>query len=476
MEQPDRELMSSSFHIAMFPWFALGHMTPFLHLSNELAARGHKITFLLPKKAQILLQHLNLHPHLITFHPVTVPHIEGLPDKTEFVSEIPLSLSHFLTLAIDRTRDQIQDFLKTSVANCKVDMIFFDSAHWIPEIARGLGIKSIFYGVICAAAYALSLVPIFNYVTKDACMAPMTMTEEQQHKPPPGYPSSTVVLTRSHEVRSLMTSRSCGVGIRVNQRLITGFRAIKECDAFCLRTCREFEGDFCDYLEAQFQKPVLLTGPVLSLEKGPTLLEDRWADWFAAFEAGTVVFCAFGSQWAFEKDQFQELVLGFELTGLPFLVAVKPPLGCVTIEEALPEGFEERVRGRGVVFGGWVQQPLILSHPAVGCFVHHCGYGTMWESLMSENQIVLVPQLVDQILGAKLLAKELKVAVEVEREEDGWFSRESLSKAVKSVMDKGSDVGVMVKKNHAKCREIISEPGFMSGYVDRFVDNLKEHV
>ncbi|PQM35992.1 UDP-glycosyltransferase 79B6-like [Prunus yedoensis var. nudiflora] len=84
-------------------------------------------------------------------------------------------------------------------------------------------------------------------------------------------------------------------------------------------------------------------------------LEERWAKWFPGFEPRSVVFCAFGSQCALEKDQFQELVLGFELTGLPFFLALKSPVGCATIEEALPHGFEERVNKRGVVFGGWVQ-------------------------------------------------------------------------------------------------------------------------
>lgn len=93
--------------------------------------------------------------------------------------------------------------------------------------------------------------------------------------------------------------------------------------------------------------------------------------------------------------------MGFELTGLPFLVALKPPLGTNSIAEALPEGFEERIQGRGVVYGGWVQQVQILSHPAVGCFVNHCGFGSMWESLMSDCQIVLVPHLGDQILNSR---------------------------------------------------------------------------
>lgn len=118
-----------------------------------------------------------------------------------------------------------------------------------------------------------------------------------------------------------------------------------------------------------------------------------------------------------ENDQFQELCLGMELTGLPFLIAVKPPRGTSTIQEVLPEGFEESVKGRGVVLGGWVQQPLILSHPSVGCFVSHCGQGSMWESLVSDCQIVLVPQLAEQIINPGLMSEGLEVSVEVAREE-----------------------------------------------------------
>ncbi|KAJ0044713.1 hypothetical protein Pint_04647 [Pistacia integerrima] len=73
----------------MFPWFAIGHMTPFLHLSNKLAEKGHAITFLLPPRAQKHLQHFNLHPNLITFHPLTIPHVDGLPPGAEMAWEDP---------------------------------------------------------------------------------------------------------------------------------------------------------------------------------------------------------------------------------------------------------------------------------------------------------------------------------------------------------------------------------------------------
>lgn len=159
------------------------------------------------------------------------------------------------------------------------------------------------------------------------------------------------------------------------------------------------------------------------------------------------------------------------MTGFPFLIALKPPLGVKTIEEALPEGFEERTKGMGIVYGDLVPQIGILSHSSIGCFVSHCGFGSMWESLMSECQIVLIPYLGDQILNTRLLADELNVAVEVERDENGWFTKENLSKVIRSAMNEGSELGCLVKKNHAKWNTL-TRPGFMSGYIEEFMHNL----
>lgn len=454
---------SSKFHIIMFPWFAVGHMTPFLHLANELAERGHKITFLLPKKAQKQLQHFILHPNSITLHSLTIPSVDGLPAGAETASDIPIHMTHFLAIAMDRTRDQVEQVIR----DINPTLVMYDFAHWVPEITKPLGIKTICYNVVCAASIAIALVPARN-VSKEKAI-----TEAELSKPPTGYPSSTVIL-HGHETRSLLfISLPFGDdGITFYDRVSI---AMKECDAISIRTCQEIEGKLCDYIGSQYNKQVLLTGPVLP-EETKTPLEDRWAKWLAGFSPGSVVFCAFGSQYILDKKQFQELCLGFESTGLPFLVALKPPMGASTVEEALPEGFEERVKGRGVVWGGWVQQVSILNHPSVGCFVNHCGFGSMWESLMSDCQIVLVPHLGDQILNTRLLADELKVAVEVEREENGWFSKENLSKSIKSVMDKNSEFGCMLKKNHAKWKDVLVSPGLMSGYIDRFVQNMQELV
>ena len=452
---------SRELHIAMFPWFAFGHIIPYLHLSNELAERGHKVTFFLPKKAQSKLQRLNSHPHLITFHPLIVPHADGLPPGTETVSDIDRSLTHLLVIALDRTRDQVEAALRT----LNPHILFYDFAYWAPVLASQLGIKSVFYGAVSAAG--LSYTPLPNDQVEE-CGGDCRRKLRDGSVSPPGYPSSTVVL-RQHELRLTdFINKPFGEGITFQQRITT---AVARADAISIRTCQEMEGSFCDYIGIRYGKPVFLTGPVLP-KPSPEPLEDRWARWLGGFGPSSVIFCALGSENIMVQDQFQELLLGLELTGLPFLAVLKPPPGATTVEEAFPEGFQERVRGRGVVHGGWVPQPAILRHPSVGCFLSHAGHGSMWESLTTHPQIVLLPEYADHIFTARLLAEELKVAVEVEKEEYGLFSKERLCAAIKTVMDEESARGALVKKNHAKWKETLVSPRFMSNYIDNFVAQL----
>ncbi|XP_047339400.1 anthocyanidin 3-O-glucoside 2'''-O-xylosyltransferase-like [Impatiens glandulifera] len=438
-------------HVAMFPWFAFGHMTPFLHLSNELAQRGYKVSFLLPNKALSQLRQHNLHPDLITFYPISVPHIPGLPTGTETASDIPIALTSLLATAMDMTRPEVETLL---IRDLHPDLILYDTAPWIPDI----GFKTVCYNVVSAASLAIALVPALKRPQEDGELL----------QPPPGYPSSKIVL-RKHEARALsFIFTEFGSGLTFYNRITT---ALAKADAIAIRTCRELEGELCDYMESQYGKPMLLTGPILPKITN-LALEGEWATFFNRFEPHSVIFCALGSQWVLEIEQFQELVLGFEMTKMPFYIAVKPPIGFTTIDEALPKGFQERVKDRGVVFGGWVPQTQILSHGSVGCFVNHCGFGSMWETLMSDCQIVLVPHLGDQILNSRLLADELKLAVEVEREPNGWFSGENLCKAIKSVMGKDSQIGELLKENHLKMKETLIAQGFMSGYMDRFIQKL----
>ncbi|XP_074321791.1 UDP-glycosyltransferase 79B30-like [Silene latifolia] len=452
---------ATQLHIAMYPWLAMGHITSFLRIGNKLAERGHKITLFLPPKTQLRFASQNHHPELITFVTVALPPVDGLPSWAETTNDVPAESRPLLMTAMDLTRDTIEAHL----INLKPNFVFYDFTYWIPGLAHKHGIKSIYYfsALLVRVAYQFHLAMDFftgQQISKAHLMSPVS-----------SFPNPLIKM-QAHEAQSLanVLMVDFGGGMTFLERM---GRSLRECDAIGIKTTTEMEGVYCQYIEEEFGKPVLTAGPVL-LDPPANRLDDWVEQWLAGYDSGEVVYCAFGSECTLDMPQFQELVLGLELTGKPFLAALKPPRGYETIESALPQGFTERTKGRGIVYGGWVQQQLILQHASVGCFITHCGAGSLSEAMVNKCQLVMIPNAVDQFVNARMMSCELRVGVEVEKgEEDGFFTSETVSKAVVTVMDEESQVGREVRTNHTKWREFILKEGVEDSYINSFILSLQ---
>ncbi|KAH9620865.1 hypothetical protein KSS87_016796 [Heliosperma pusillum] len=445
-------------HIAMYPWLAMGHITSFLRIANKLAERGHKITLFLPPRTQLRFASQNHHPELITFVTVTLPPVDGLfPSWAETTNDIPAESRRLLMTAMDLTQDTIEAHL----INLKPNIVFYDFTCWLPEIARKYGIKSVYYfsALLVRVAHSFQYMHLFTNQsnTNDTVTSP--------------FPSPFIKIhAYEQQTNDGLSSTDFG-GMSLVERY---YKSLRECDAIGVKTCKEMEGMFCEYIEKNYGKRVLTAGPVRP-DPQPNRLDERFGQWLTGFEPGQVVYCAFGSECILDEANFQELVLGLELTGRPFLAALKPPKGYDTIESALPDGFTERTEGRGIVYGGWVQQQLILQHPSVGCFITHCGAGSLSEAMVNKCQLVMIPNAVDQFINARMMSGELKVGVEVEkREEDGFLSREAVCKAVTTVMDDENQVGREVRANHTKWREFILKEGVEESYISSFIKGLQQ--
>ncbi|XP_056689726.1 cyanidin 3-O-galactoside 2''-O-xylosyltransferase FGGT1-like [Spinacia oleracea] len=251
--------------------------------------------------------------------------------------------------------------------------------------------------------------------------------------------------------------------------------SLEACDAIAVKSCREMEGVYIDFIHTVYKKPVLLAGPVKP-EPPAAKLDDHLVRWLGGFHKAAVIYCALGSECFLSIHRFQELLLGLELTGMPFFAALKPPSGYETIESALPQGFKERTKGRGVVDGGWVQQQLVLQHPSVGCFVTHCGAGSISEAMVNDCQLILSPQVTDQFINARMMSLDLKVGIQVEKGEDGFVSKHGICKAIKEMMDPNSQVGTETRNNRAKWREFLLTKGLEEAYISGFIEDLRSLV
>ncbi|KAH1091392.1 hypothetical protein J1N35_018649 [Gossypium stocksii] len=192
-----------SFHIAMYPWFALGHITPYVHMANKLAERGHKIAFFLPPKTQLKVEAFNLHPHLITFIPIIVPHVEGLPLGAETTNDVPFPLHPLIMTAMDLTEPHIEAYLR----ELKPYFVFYDFTCWLPALTRRLGIKSVVYCIISSATIGYFLSPARKILEKG-------MIGSYFLEPLEGFPSSTIKF-RAHEAQALaaVTTMDYGSGL-----------------------------------------------------------------------------------------------------------------------------------------------------------------------------------------------------------------------------------------------------------------------
>ncbi|KAG1364139.1 putative UDP-glycosyltransferase 91C1 [Cocos nucifera] len=179
----------------------------------------------------------------------------------------------------------------------------------------------------------------------------------------------------------------------------------------------------------------------------------------------SVVYVSLGSEATLSSGLVHELALGLELSGLPFLWALRRPAGMPKEVKLLLEGFENRIAGNGLV--------TILAHESVGAFLTHGGWGSLIEGLGFGHPLVLLPVFGDQPVNARVMV-EKGVGVEVERdEEDGSFKRDAVAKALRLVMVE--EAGKKMRNKADELKLIFGDKECHERHIDEFVRCLRDH-
>ncbi|CAK8576237.1 unnamed protein product [Lathyrus sativus] len=455
----------SKIHIVMFPYLGFGHLSPFVQLSNRLFSHGIQISFLSPlSNIPKIKSSFNLNP-AIQIIPLNFPN--NIPSIT---SELHPDMFGALFQAIDLLQDQV----KTILLKLKPHFVFFDFVqNWLPKLASELSIKSVYFSVYSAICISY-LSPHSRLSVADIEKRDLTY-EDLKHSPF-GFPQKSIISLQTFQARTIFTMmvQTFGDNPTVSDRIA---QVLSECSLIVLKSCREIEGPYIDYYQNQVKKPVLFSG-VLVPEPSMDVLDEKWTKWLDNFPTQSVILCSFGSETFLSDDQINELAIGLELTNLPFILVLNFPSNLnteVELERALPKGFIERVKNRGIVHSGWLQQQLVLNHSSVGCYVCHAGFSSVIEAIVNDCQLVLLPFKGDQFLNSKLIADDLKAGVEVKRnDEDGFFQKEDLLEAVKTVMvEVDKEPGKEIRENHMKWREFLLDREIQNKFIIDLVEQLK---
>ncbi|KAM0828966.1 hypothetical protein ACQ4PT_067182 [Festuca glaucescens] len=197
--------------------------------------------------------------------------------------------------------------------------------------------------------------------------------------------------------------------------------ADQRCFGEVFNSFHELEPDYVEHFRTTLGRRAWLVGPVaLATTDMAGRSDARSPDvaggclqWLNTKPAGSVVYVSFGTLTSFSLAEHREIARGLDLSGKNFVWVLSGSDD--DRSEWMPEGFAELTSNndRGFLIRGWAPQTLILSQPALGGFVTHCGWNSVLEAVSAGVPMVTWPRYADQFYNEKLIVDVLKVGVSV---------------------------------------------------------------
>ncbi|CAJ2636308.1 unnamed protein product [Trifolium pratense] len=454
-------------HIVMFPWLAFGHMIPYLELAKLIAQKGHQVSYVSTPRNIERLPKLppNIAP-LINFVKLPMPKVDNLPQNAEATTDIPYHVVQYLKNAFDKLEKPLTHFLQSS----NVDWIFHDFApFWLGPVASKLGIKCAFFSIFTAPLIGF-MGPLSVLMGND----PGRTKPEDFIVTPPWVPFQTTVAYRYFEIMKIadILSNENPGGYSDIYRLCY---CMHHCETILIRGCTKFEPEWFQVLQNIHNKPVVPVGQLPSMSIEYSNEDNTWSwikEWLEKKPHSSVLYVAFGSEAKPSQEEVTNIALGLEESKVPFFWVLRVQRGPTDNEVLqLPEGFDERTKGHGVVCTDWVPQMKILGHVAIGGFLTHAGWTSVVEAVQNEKPLVLMTFLADQGINARVL-EEKKMGYSVPRDErDGSFTSNSVAASIRLVMTE--EDGRIYREKIKEMKDLFANTTLQDNYIDNLLNHLR---
>ncbi|KAG2664096.1 hypothetical protein I3760_16G063200 [Carya illinoinensis] len=357
-----------------------GHTIPLLDISKAFAIRGLKVVIITtPSNAPFIVFETFKH-HNISMSIISFPRVPELPEGCENTADLP-SMA-MLSTFVEATKKMKQPFERVHIDMiadghppiCVISDFFLsstlDSCHSFKItriVSHGMGALSM---AICKS---LTLLPLrtkpsleLDPIESPTLTLPFTLQKVDIPKGlldyNPNYPYARIIVeTREADINSW------GVLVHSFEELegdhVGAFESFyfNNAKAYCLGTF---------FLYNELKQEVEAEKVQMQSYSYIKRLEKQ-----ASFDGHTVIYLSFGTQAHLLVDQLNEIAFVLDMAEHPFIWV------------------KERVKEKGLVLHDWVDQRSILSHPAIGGFLSHCGWNSMLESISIGVPLLAWPML-----------------------------------------------------------------------------------
>nr|AYR16614.1 UDP-glucosyltransferase UGT83P1 [Polygala tenuifolia] len=415
----------SSPHVLVIPYPVQGHVIPLMSLSQKLVKHGIKVTFVNTDAC---------HKRVVS----AISDQDGLVGPNINLVSIPDGLEHeddrnklgklcsvMLETMPTKLEKLIEDISTVDVDN-RITCVLADGCMgWTLEVAQKLGIKG-------ALLWPAS-VTVFAVISNIPKMIDEGILDNN------GYSKGRQTFQLSPtmpEIDTVVIPWS-SMGDTTSQNLVFEYfiRIIQTqnlAEWTICNTVYEFEPEALALCTR-----VLPVGPLMETCQDRTSRGQFWEDdyscldWLDQQPTKSVIYVAFGSLAVLNQIQFQELALGLELTGQPFLWVVRADDDSGTnTKYPYPDEFQG-TRGKII---GWAPQQKILSHPAIACFISHCGWNSTLEGLSNGVPFLCWPYFADQFINKTYICDEWKVGLGFDFNDERIITRTEIKKKVDQLL------------------------------------------
>ncbi|XP_071709672.1 UDP-glycosyltransferase 73C4-like [Rutidosis leptorrhynchoides] len=438
-------------HFLVIPLGSPGHFIPTIDIAKLLAQHGVQVTIISTPVNTIrfgsILDQAIQSGLAITFLDFPIRYTEfGLPEGCECVDDLP-NLSYAKALMEGYASIQILVEQHIEKLERKPDCIVSDSFMlWAGETAKKFKIpRVIFDGMNCFTQmcnHMLYVSKVYESVgDSDTFVVPGLPDCIELKKSQLPFMFNPGARHRGDFHEKLRVSEAEAYGVVVNsfqeleQEYANEYKKIKGDKVWCIGPLSLCYKDASEKVQRGNKS---------------SIKENECLEWLESQETGSVIYACLGSISRIEPDQLVELALALEACKKPFIWVVRAGHKSEKIEKWIDEnGFEERTKDRGLLIRGWAPQLLVLSHPAIGGFLTHCGWNSILEGICAGVSMVTWPQFQEQFYNEKFVVQVLKIGVSVgaqnvvhlgEEEKFGVVVKsEEFKKAIEILMEEGEE-------------------------------------
>lgn len=465
---PDDQIKSAA--VVVVPLPMQSHLNQLLHLSAVISASGIPVHYvgsaIHNRQAKLRAAAAGLKPEAIAdihFHdfpipPLTVPDYIMNTTKNPDSSRFPAHLIPAFT-AYQNFRRPVAELVREVSATARRVAVVFD--RFVEEaVEEAVSIPN----VECYAFHGSSAFGLF-YLLWQAMGKPAVV----------GLEYDDVINTVSYSVKELFPYLSMDT-------LLGRLPAMRERAGDIHNTTRLIEGKYVALLEREeiskgkkqwAIRPNASSSPTIDSIK----TRHKCLEWLDTHAPRSVVYVSFGTSISLSNEEARELATGLEKSRQKFMWVVRgaDPADIFSGEAnavGLPEGFEERVRERGMVVRDWAPQTEILAHESTAAFMSHCGWNSCLESLAAGVPVVAWPMHTDQPLNAALLTEVLKVGVLVRewRVKGEVVAAETIKNAVERLM--ATEEGGEIRRRAEELSAAMKEGGACCKEVENFIAHI----